>query len=412
MKRRKSSYYKIILFDKTMNIGILGGTFDPIHKGHIGIAEQAYQQFSLDEIWFLPNGNPPHKSQDSIGATAQQRLEMTEGISSSKEYYKTIDYEVRRTEISYSYETLAFLRATYPNNTFYFIVGADSLFALEKWKNTELFLNECILIATYREGIYNKDDIQQKIDTLTRKYKANIRLLEMPLIPISSHKVREYVRVGMCEDVKQYLFADTLAYIEKYDLYKGNAMQKLEDIKLDLEQALPQKRYDHSIGVMYTAAALAMHYNVNIDDAMLAGLLHDGAKQLSLEEMLDLSKKQDVMISVFEEKNLELLHSKIGAILAETKYNVKNSYILEAIRCHTTGKPNMSTLDKIIFLADFIEPGRKNFPGLDTIRTSTFKNLDQGMALALKHSLNYLKKQQIEIDKMTIDAYQYYKNRE
>lgn len=189
-------------------------------------------------------------------------------------------------------------------------------------------------------------------------------------------------------------------------------MQILNEIRHDLEQNLSAKRYSHTIGVMYTAAALAMRYNEDMNKAMLAGLLHDCAKQLSLEDMLDLCANQNILLSDFEKNSPELLHSKAGAVLAKTKYNVADSDILEAISYHTTGRPNMSTLDKIIFLADYIEPNRKIIPGLEVTRTLTFTNLDSGLLSALEHSLDYLKSKQIDIDTMTIQTYQYYKNKE
>ena len=203
-----------------MNIGILGGTFDPIHKGHIAIATQALQEFSLDEIWFLPNGNPPHKSQDTIGATIEQRLHMVQDAIRSMPCCKMNDYEARRSEVSYSYETIASFRSRYPAHTFYFIVGADSLFSLEHWKHPDLFLKECVLIATYRDETRNKEDIQHKIDDLSRKYQATIKLLEMPLVPISSYKVRQCICDNKWESIAPYLHADTLQYIRANHLYK------------------------------------------------------------------------------------------------------------------------------------------------------------------------------------------------
>ena len=220
MKRKKSSYHKRFSFRTTMNIGILGGTFDPIHKGHMMIAEQAYQLFSLHEIWFLPNGNPPHKSQNSIGATPHQRLEMVNNAIKEMPYYHAVTYEIERVETSYSYETLAYLRATYPEHTFYFIVGADTLFSLENWKYPDLFLKECILIATYRDNKCNEDDIRSQIMYLSQKYTANIQLLEMPLIPISSREIRAHFQSNSYECLEQYLATDTLKYIQKNNIYR------------------------------------------------------------------------------------------------------------------------------------------------------------------------------------------------
>lgn len=187
-------------------------------------------------------------------------------------------------------------------------------------------------------------------------------------------------------------------------------MQLYNEIQLDLEQNLSAKRYHHTIGVMYTAAALAMRYNEDVEKAMLAGLLHDCARQLSFKDMLNLCNQQDLSLSLQEQKMPELLHAKAGAVLATVKYGVNDVRILEAIRCHTTGKPGMNMLDKIVFLSDYIEPGRQIL-GLDTIRTLVFTNLDQGLLSVLKNSLNYLEQTQSNIDPMTMQTYQYYKNK-
>jgi putative HD superfamily hydrolase of NAD metabolism len=189
-------------------------------------------------------------------------------------------------------------------------------------------------------------------------------------------------------------------------------MQIRDKIKSDLEQNLSPKCYCHTLSVMYTAAALAMRYHEDIDKAMLAGLLHDCVKERSLNDMLELCTMQNVSISNLERKNPHLLHSKAGAAFANTKYKIEDFHILEAIRCHTTGKPDMNTLDKILFLADYIEPNRNEHPHLEEVRRLAFVDIDKGLLSALTYSLNYLKDKQAEIDKMTIQAYQYYKNKE
>ena len=189
-------------------------------------------------------------------------------------------------------------------------------------------------------------------------------------------------------------------------------MQIRDEIKYDLEQTLSAKCYRHTLSVMYTAAALAMRYNEDIEKAMLAGLLHDCAKEISLRDMLELCTSHNVSISNLEKNTSNLLHAKAGSIIANIKYNIEDFHILEAIRCHTTGKPNMNTLDKILFLADYIEPNRNENPHLEEIRRFAFIDIDKGVSFALKYSLDYLKDKQAEIDEMSIHAYRYYKSKE
>lgn len=187
----------------------------------------------------------------------------------------------------------------------------------------------------------------------------------------------------------------------------------LMDIEKDLQKVLSAKRYFHTQGVMYTSSALAMCYGADIKKALFAGLLHDCAKYLSEEEQLRQCKKHHLLIREIEKNNPYLLHAKVGAYFAASKYGIKDEEILSAITWHTTGKPKMSLLDKIIFTADYIEPGRKEIEGLKEIRQMAFKDIDRAVYQILYNTLNYLKKnkgeRKKEIDCMTQEAYNYYK---
>ena len=117
----------------TMKIGIMGGTFDPIHIGHLLLGEFAYENFSLDEIWFLPNGNPPHKSTDESGVSLADRIEMVRLATEDIPYFRVNLYEASAQKHSYTFSTMKALRGLYPDHEFYFILGADSLFSIEQW---------------------------------------------------------------------------------------------------------------------------------------------------------------------------------------------------------------------------------------------------------------------------------------
>ena len=130
------------------------------------------------------------------------------------------------------------------------------------------------------------------------------------------------------------------------------------NIQMQLKEELDEKRYEHTIGVMYTAASLAMRYGVMMHQAILAGLLHDCAKYLTGNELIEQCKKADIPLSEVELSNTALIHGKVGAYFARTKYEVKEEDILSAIAYHTTGRPGMSMLEKIVYLADYMEPGR------------------------------------------------------
>nr|WP_330396344.1 bis(5'-nucleosyl)-tetraphosphatase (symmetrical) YqeK [Blautia sp. An46] len=175
-----------------------------------------------------------------------------------------------------------------------------------------------------------------------------------------------------------------------------------------LKKYLDKDRYRHTLGVMYTAAALAMAHEYDMEQAQMAGLLHDCAKCIPNKKKLKICRKQNIRISSVEQANPFLLHAKLGAYIAEKKYQVEDEEILSAIRWHTTGKEAMSDLEKIVYIADYIEPGRNKAPRLPWIRRVAFEDLDEGMYYILKDSLSYLGKGSKVLDPMTQKAFDYY----
>lgn len=185
--------------------------------------------------------------------------------------------------------------------------------------------------------------------------------------------------------------------------------QDMYKIRKQLAKTLDHKRYEHTLGVAYTAAAMAMCYGENIQKAELAGLLHDCAKCMDNEKRIHICEKHGIEISDAELRNPFLLHAKVGAHLAQKKFHVDDSDVLNAILYHTTGRPCMSLLEKIIYIADYIEPGRDQAPNLETIRKLAFHNLDHALIKILEDVLVHLKETEKEIDPMTQKTYDYYK---
>ncbi len=185
-----------------------------------------------------------------------------------------------------------------------------------------------------------------------------------------------------------------------------------EEMCRKLKQKLNDKRYVHSIGVEYTAANLAFRYGEDIKRARIAGLLHDNAKCIPTEEKLKKAVKLGIPVNDSEKENPDLLHGKLGAYYAREKYGVKDEEILSAIACHTTGKPAMTLLEKIIFVADYIEPNRKLIFELTEIRKEAYIDLDKAIIHILKNTLDFLDGKKAVIDEMTEETYKYYiKNR-
>ena len=201
-----------------MKIGIMGGTFDPIHKGHLALGQQAYEQFKLDQIWFMPNGNPPHKKSETIKSTAEDRMKMTSLAIAPFPEFVLQPYEALRAEVSCSYQTMEHFSKIYPDDEFYFIIGADSLMAIETWVHPERIFPTCTILATYRNEVKTKEEMNRQIQYLSEKYHAKIRLLETPLMPVSSHELRASLQSG--DSVSEYMPAAVCSYIKQHHLYR------------------------------------------------------------------------------------------------------------------------------------------------------------------------------------------------
>lgn len=186
---------------------------------------------------------------------------------------------------------------------------------------------------------------------------------------------------------------------------------ELKKLRKAMEKSLDSKRYEHTLGVEYTAACLAMRYGVPVLEAQIAGLMHDCAKCLSDEKRLSICEKNKIPVSAVERKNPSLLHAKVGRFLAEEEYGIEEEGILSAIEFHTTGRPNMTLLEQIVFVADYIEPGRNKAPNLAEIREKVFVDLDAATLQILEDTLHYLDGASDDVDPMTEQTLQYYRNK-
>ena len=189
--------------------------------------------------------------------------------------------------------------------------------------------------------------------------------------------------------------------MSRYDLPK--MMKKLE-------KYLDEDRYAHTMGVMYMCAALAMAHGYDLNAAQTAGLLHDCAKCIPNKKKLKLCEQHQIHLTDFEKNHPVLIHAKLGAYIAEEKYDIVDPEILSSIVWHTTGKPAMTKLEKIVYIADYIEPLRDKAKGLEEVRKTAFRDLDDCMYVILRNTLEYLGDDPKEVDKNSKDAFAYYKN--
>lgn len=187
---------------------------------------------------------------------------------------------------------------------------------------------------------------------------------------------------------------------------------EIRNIKKELEDNLDSKRYEHTLGVAYTSACLAMRYGYDMEKAYIAGLLHDCAKCISNKDKIEYCEKHDIPINSTEQANPSLLHAKVGAEMSRRKYDIDDSEIYQAIQYHTTGHPNMTLLDKILYIADYMEPHRDEAPNLDIVRKQVFIDIDTALFTILKDSINYLDSSDKPVDPMTMETYLYYVKQE
>lgn len=395
-------------------IGIMGGTFNPIHNAHLIMAEEARQQFHLKQVLFMPSKNPPHKKKKNI-ASDEHRKRMIEHAIASNPSFAFSDLELAREGTTYTRDTLEQLRLLYPNDKIYFIVGGDSLAAMEEWHEPEYIFKNCHILATNRDETDEKK-IRKWFDYYRKKYGAKLSQIEMPPISVSSKMIRK--KLADDSSIADYVPACVERYIRFNALYgfKGPVFEGVPDdaqMIRYLSACLKPKRLLHTLGVAVTAANMAAVYDYPVRDAYVAGLLHDCAKYFTGKELIRICEREGIPLSGVEKENTVLIHGKLGAHLAKTKYNIQKEEMLSAIAYHTTGRPDMSILEKIIYLADYMEPGRMmqcSPYSLADIRRACFQNLDRAMAMVLECCVTHLNHTKAPVDPLTEETYYYYRD--
>ena len=392
-----------------MKIGIIGGTFDPIHNGHLYIASKAMQEFNLSKVIFIPTGVSYMKTDVS---NARHRYEMVRLAIKNYPNFEISDLEIFRGGNTYTCETIAELKKIYPDEKFYFIIGVDTLFMMEKWKNFEYIFENVTIIVADREDENSKDK-KEKADSLKKKYGAKIKFLEAEKYDVSATLLRAALKIkSPAYKIRTDCPDNVIRYAEEKHLYDTVPMKESEILEL-LKLDLKPKRIVHTLGVMNTADELAHIHDVDVSKARISALLHDSAKYFSTEDKIALCKEYGYPVSELELENPELLHAKAGAALAKAKYGFEDPEIEDAIYYHTTGKPGMSKLTAIIFISDYIEPGRNHSPKLDDFRRLARIDLNKCAACILEETLLYLDSRPNNkikaVDPTTKQAYEYYK---
>ena len=390
-----------------MRIGIYGGTFNPIHLGHLTAAKAAMAQLQLDKLLLIPDNVPPHKKMPEGSPSGEERLEMvTLATAELGKNVEVLDIELRRTGKSYTRDTLLALHQQYPDDELWLLMGSDMFLSLQSWYHPEEICALAHLGAFSRIEAAEDAAFAAQKAFLEQEYSAKVETIDnADVIEISSTDVRTALAQGQGS---AYLSEAVYGYILRKHLYgtqqelTGLTPEQLRPIALSY---LKPKRMPHVLGTEQEAIRLAQQYGADVTEARIAALLHDCTKKLEMDEQLRLCEKYGVVLDELEQKALKLLHSKTGAEIARDVFGVSDA-VYEAIRWHTTGKPDMTTLEKVIYLSDYIEPTR-NFPGVEALRQAVHTNLDEGLLMGLNDSIAEMEERGNPVHHHTIEARDY-----
>lgn len=406
---------EIANFKDCKSIAIMGGTFDPIHHGHLVAAEAVRHRFKVDKVIFMPAGQPAHKTNKKVTHNEHRYL-MTVLATMRNENFEVSRIEIDRPGLTYTIDTIeALKKLCRPDVRLYFITGADAIHQIMTWKEPERLLQLCDFVAVTRPG-YDTSKLYADVGKIREKYSSRIHYMEVPALAISSSDIRERARRG--EPIKYLLPQEVEDYIHKFGLYQDEEedevkfMLPIETMQEKLQSALSVKRYIHTMGVAEEAGKLAEIYGTAKDrqKARVAGLLHDCAKDYPEGMRLRFCKEYKVQVDEIMQKQTDLIHPFLGAEVAKREYQVLDEDILNAIRYHTTGRVGMTLLEKIIFIADYIEPNREKFGGLDEARRLAYLDLDQAMEYILENTIAYVKARGRLLHPLSLEALEYYKN--
>ena len=349
-----------------MRIGLLGGTFNPIHRAHVQMAQIARDEAALDLVLLMVAADPPHKRVDE-DIPAEVRFDLVEIAISGQERMQASDLEIVRGGKSYTLLTIQALLAQYPGAELFLIIGSDTLSDLPNWYHPEEVLKLASVLCVPRVGI-DQDD-EKNAQMLRERYGARIRLLSAKAEIIASTEIRKRLTAGLPLDGMLPDAVEQAVYeCGRYFPPEFRAMQEKS------RAALVPKRYTHVCGTMRAAARLAVLWRQDAQKARVAALLHDCAKCLDPVAQEVLSGDETGIAPVY--------HAFAGAVLAKMEYGITDETILRAIRLHTTGDWGMTEFDALIYAADLIEPTRE-FPGVEEYRNRISPDIDGFMRYAI-----------------------------
>ena len=382
-------------------IGIYGGTFNPPHLGHMLAARQAVRLLRLDRLLLIPDRIAPHKVLPEGSASPEERMQMLQLAAAGIEKAEVSDIELRREGTSFTYLTILELKQLYPEAELVLIMGTDMFLSFDKWRETKIITDHAALGVLYR----GEKGEKAAIDAKKAEMEANgvkVELIENEVTAISSTDLRRMLVFGCAEP---FLPEGVGAYIREKGLYgTGRDYRNLSEEELEqvVVSLLKPNRVAHVLGCRDMAVELAKRWGADVTDAARAGLLHDITKAIDGPLQLTLCSEYGTMLNDFSRRYPKTLHALTGSLVADRIFGEKET-VVNAIRHHTTGKADMSLLEKIIYIADYVEPNR-TIAGVDQLRHLAFTDLDAALKMGLQMTVSYLNEQGSEVSPESREA--------
>lgn len=390
-----------------MKIGIYGGTFDPPHLGHMEAARAAISVLGLERLIFVPANQPPHKQLSAQAAAPEQRLAMTKLMADGlllPKVTEVSDVELQRNGKSYTSDTLREMKKRFPEDELWLLMGTDMFLTLQNWHEAEQIMSMASIAAFSRFESDTGEMMQTQGKYLNETYGAKVCIVQLPSIrQVSSTQVRQQRSgEGLWLPVWGYILQNGL-----YGMTKGLQMLNDEDLRAVSYSMIRAKRIAHVQGTEQEAVRLAQRWGANEVHARRAAILHDCTKYLTLDEQLAVCEQYGVILDDMERGAVKLLHSKTGAAIAKYVFGEAEE-ICQAICWHTTGKAEMSLLEKILYIADYMEPTR-DFDGVERLRELAYQDLDAAVLLGTEMSVEEMTQYGNSIHPNTLAARDYLK---
>ena len=376
-----------------MRIAVFGGSFDPVHTEHIRLAQAAIKELGLDKLFVMPAHAPPHKPGKELSSD-EDRLALCRLAFAEIPQVVVSDYEVAKGGTSYTYLTCRHFKEEYPAAEIFWIVGTDMLRDFPTWRNPEDILNSVTLAVCGRaetEGWWLEEQ-----RAFVEKFGKEFKPFNYNGAAVSSTKIRVLAGAGM--RLTPFVSESVEKYIQEKGLYKIANADKALALQTPQRQA-------HSLRVAEFAASAAVKLKISESKAIAAALFHDCAKYLTANSPY---LQGFTPPTAWGDIPQEVYHQFAGAFVAERVFGVADSEVLDAIRYHTSARPNMGRLEQLIFLADMLEEAR-NYDCVNELRYLFFnEGLEVCLTEALRQTLLFLQKKGGEIYPLTKEAYAFY----